>query len=264
VSLWQSASAPNTRERLVAERRSLPWFVVPFPRRAPRVRLICCPFAGGAASFYRPWSAALPADIEVWAAQLPGREARFREPPLEHMDDIVAGLARELRTLDDDVRLALFGHSMGALVAFELARALGAVTGPRASRLFVSACAGPRLERSDLPSPSLSDREFIAEIRRLGGTPEQVLRNDELMQLYLPLLRGDFAVSANYRYAPAPLLDCPIVAFGGLADRTVSRERLLPWAAETTAPFSLRMLTGDHFYLVSAQAELLSALSEAL
>lgn len=210
------------------------------------MRLLCCAYAGGAATAYRPWSSDVSPDIEIVAVQLPGRENRLREPPLERMDDIVGALHREVRPYLDGTPLTLFGHSMGGLAAFELARALH-TTYPVA-HLFVSACRAPRLPRGK-ELHLLPHAEFLAEIRALGGTPEDVLRNEELLEVFVPLLRADLAANETYRYRPAPPLTCPITAFGGTDDLTVHRAHLESWAVETTGPFSLTMLPGGHFFI---------------
>src|SRR5262249_19393623 len=151
-------------------------------------------------------------------------------------------------------------HSLGALVAFELARRLRRDGGPQPARLFVSGCPAPQARTREKSVHTLPDAEFIEELRRLKGTPAVVLADDELMELLLPTLRADFALCEPYAFAPGPPLTCPISALGGLADDTVSRHDLDPWREQTTGPFRLRLLPGDHFFLQAGQPLLLRAL----
>jgi surfactin synthase thioesterase subunit len=240
-----------------------PWIVRPRPNARPRVRLFCFPFAGGGASTYRSWPAHLPADIEVIAVQLPGREERLREPPfrdaMEHCRTLVDVLAPYL-----DRPFAFFGHSMGALVAFELVRTLVAAGGPSPAYLFVSAHCGPRVPHC-LPSVSgLSDRDLVSLLRRLGGTPAEVLEDGDVMRLMLPLFRADLTICETYRYELDAKLSCPISAFGGTLDDFIRRPDLLAWSGETRGAFQARMLPGGHFFIDDAKPRLLQAVAEDL
>ena len=153
-----------------------------------------------------------------------------------------------------DKPFAFFGHSMGALVSFELARLLHKEYKCSPSHLFVSGRRAPQVPDPDPPIHTLPNSEFLQELRRLNGTPEAVLQNDELMQLLLPTLRADFAVLETYVYTPQPLLDYPITAFGGLQDPEVCCEVLEAWRDQTRAAFSLHKFPGDHFFLHTAQS----------
>jgi surfactin synthase thioesterase subunit len=156
--------------------------------------------------------------------------------------------------------LALFGHSMGAIVAFELARALGRDV----VHLIASGSAGPSLPRGGRGLHQLPHDELVAELERLGGTPEEVLQNRELLDLLVPRLRADLTASETYRRRPAPLLACPITVLGGRDDRAVSGASLAAWADETTGGFAQHMLAGDHFFVSTRRAEVLGLIGRAL
>lgn len=163
-----------------------------------------------------------------------------------------------------DRPFAFFGHSMGAIISFELARFLRRHNGPQPTHIFISGRRAPQLNVNDSPTYSLPEAEFAEELRRLNGTPREVLENAELMQLVIPLLQADFEVCQTYQYTPEPPLECPISAFGGLEDKDVSSAMVEAWSEQTTGPFKLWMLPGDHFFVNSEQPRLLRILSQEL
>jgi medium-chain acyl-[acyl-carrier-protein] hydrolase len=163
-----------------------------------------------------------------------------------------------------DKPFALFGHSMGAIVSFELARLLRQNYGISPVYLFVSGRRAPQIPHPKPPTYNLPEPAFLAELRRLNGTPKAVLENAELLQLLLPIVRADFEALETYFYQAQPPLECPIAAFGGLSDTETNIDNLEAWANQTTAAFSLQMLPGDHFFLHSAQSQLLQYLICAL
>lgn len=230
---------------------------------APRLRLFCFPYAGGAAAVFREAAEHLPDDIEIYAVQLPGRPPRMRDAPCTSLAELVEAVSVALHPALD-LPFALLGHSMGGLLAFELARTLRRQGGPAPLHLFVSACRAPQLPRVEPPAHRLPDAAFIERLRSLGGTPEAMLANPELMELFLPTLRADFAVSETYGCAPEPPLDCPITAFGGIDDLQVSRQDLAAWRTQTGGPFQVRMLPGAHFFLTGAPAPLYAGIAAAL
>jgi medium-chain acyl-[acyl-carrier-protein] hydrolase len=184
------------------------------------------------------------------------------EEPFTQMLSLVQAAAEALLPYLDKP-FAFFGHSMGALVGFELARQLRRQNSPKPNHLFVSGCFAP-----DIPDPyplhNLPDSELLEGLRRLNGMPQEALENAELMRLILPTLRADCTVTETYDYTNEPSLDCSISAFGGLQDDLVSRDHLEAWRKQTTASFSLRMFPGDHFFLQTAQPLLLQILSREL
>jgi surfactin synthase thioesterase subunit len=235
------------------------WLAYRVTRPEVRLRLFCFPYAGGGASIYRGWQTVLPPEIEVCPVQLPGREIRFRETPYTNLEDLLPDLAAALFPYLD-LPFALFGHSMGALIAFEFARYLQQRNKLIPVRLFVSGRKAPQFEDTGEAVYRLSDTDFISHLRQLNGTPEEILQNKDLMELVLPTLRADFELCDLYRFSPGQFLVNPITAFGGTADPNTTLTELEGWQTQTTGPFNLRLFNGDHFFINSAQAELLEAL----
>jgi medium-chain acyl-[acyl-carrier-protein] hydrolase len=233
------------------------WFTF-YPNPQSRLRLFCFPYAGGNTLSYRQWSAYLP-NLEILLVQLPGRERRFLEPPFTDLNSLVEALVSEILPYCDRP-FAFFGHSMGGFVAFELTRTLRRRHHPYPAHLLLSGCRAPQLPPSHPPLHPLSDADFIQELRRYNGTPEEVLMNSELIQLFLPTLRADFTLVETYCHITELPLDCPITVFGGLQDVEVSPEDLDGWHLHTTRRFTRHLLPGDHFFLHSSQTLLLQHL----
>ena len=233
------------------------------PNLQASLRLFCFPYAGGAALTFRTWPDSLPITIQICPVELPGRGKRIASVPFTRLQLLVQAIAIAILPYLDKP-FAFFGHSMGGLVSFELARLLRKKYGKSPVHLFVSGYRAPQVPDPDPPIHDLPEPEFLEALRRLNGTPEVVLGNTELMQILLPALRADFAVIETYAYTPESPLACPITAFGGLQDREVSCEDLKAWQQQTNAAFSLQMLPGDHFFLQSAQPLLLQSLSQEL
>jgi len=227
------------------------------------VNLFCLPHAGGCASAYFPWSRALPPFVNLWAVQLPGREGRIAEPAMTSAGRLSAQIVEAITPLLGE-RFALFGHSMGALLAFEIARGLRDRRLPAPVALFLSGCGAPKPRPAANPIHLLPDDGFLAEVRRLGGTPPTVLADAEMMSLVLPRLRADIQLYESYSFSGGPALAVPISAFGGLDDVESPRDELAGWARLTTGAFSLQLFPGDHFYLNSQRAALLRAIGGAL
>jgi len=226
--------------------------------RAPRpsVRLACVPYAGGGASAFRAWSELLPDEVEVVPVQLPGRENRLREPPFEILSELVAALAAALEADYDGTPIAFFGHSMGALVSYEVARLLRRRGKLQPICLFVSGHRAPHLSRSGREIHELPDADLVAELSRYGGIPGQVLAQPEFLRLLLPALRADLRMSGTYTYADDAPLGCPISALAGVSDPLMTAAEVQAWRRHTSADFRLHMIPGDHFFLNTARAEL--------
>ncbi|MEU8238200.1 alpha/beta fold hydrolase [Actinoplanes missouriensis] len=250
----------DKRAQLVARLRgntghAAPWFL-PFSRgEAARARLFCFSYAGGGASMFRGWRDALPGGVDIRAAQLPGRENRVGEPPARRIGPLVDAL-HEAITPYLDLPYAFYGHSMGALVAFELARRLRRAGAPEPAHLFLAAFRAPQLPNPNIKIHHLPD-EVLKTVLRTEGTPQHVLDNEELMRALLPTLRADIELCDTYEYRTEPALATPITVFGGHQDVRVSRSDLEPWQAQAAGPFRLVMLPGSHFFLHSAQDLLL-------
>jgi len=232
------------------------WLVRRNPIAEPSTRLLCLPYAGGAAATYDGWVRHVPAGIDLAAVELPGRGRRFGEPPFREFGALLEALHAEVAI---DEGTVIFGHSLGALLAFELARR----SQPRA--LVVSGCVAPHRAKERQARSALSDEALVEELATLGGTPREVLDNAELMDLLLPVLRADFSVSESYRYRPDSPLGCTIVALGGDSDDDVSEPDLAAWSEHTTGRFHSRIFAGDHFFIRQHEQEAVSwLLHEAL
>jgi medium-chain acyl-[acyl-carrier-protein] hydrolase len=236
---------------------------LPPVRTDARQRLFCFPYAGGGASIYREWAKQLPADVEVCPIQLPGRENRIVERPFTSLEPLIQTLAEVLRPYLD-LPFSFFGHSLGSLVSFELTRYLRRHSLPQPRRLLLSAHRAPQLTDRGKPIHALPDAEFIDALKTLGGTPEEVLRHAELMELLLPTLRADFTIYETYHYQPEAPLACPFTVFGGEDDREVSVPELEAWRLQTTGEFRLRMFPGAHFYIHSHQKLLLQNVARVI
>ena len=236
-----------------------------YPKANPqsRMRLFCFPYAGSTAVVFRNWVQYLPSEIELCAIQYAGRGSRLSEPLAEDVVEIMNGLYPDLQPLLTKP-FAFFGHSMGALVAYEFARRLQREQRQGPFELFVSGCSAPHVRMFDEITYNLPEAEFLGELRRLQGTPQEVLDNAELMQLMMPIIRADFKASQTYEYVPGPRLECPIRAFGGLSDEMVPREELEAWSEHTEGSFRAQMFAGDHFFLNTSQALLMRIITQEL
>lgn len=230
---------------------------------AIRCRLFCFPYAGAGAAVFSRWPDELPADLELCIPCLPGRDARVDEPPATAMALLVADLAQEMLPMLT-LPYALFGHSMGALIAFDLAHELSAIR-LAPSHLFASAQRGPRLPYPAQPIFALPDDRFLAAVLdRYQAIPEPVLRQPDLIALLLRTLRADFTLVEDYRYHAADRLACPVTALGGMDDQKIPREQLSAWSLESSGPFDLRLLPGGHFFLNESRRELLAIIRDRL
>lgn len=223
-----------------------------------KLRLFCFPYSGGGPSAFRGWAEALPA-LDVCLVQAPGREARMREAPLTAMSAFVDSLLPSLKP-HLDLPFVFFGHSLGGLMIFEVARRLRREGLPMPAHLFPSASPAPHLSRVDNPIHHLPDDALRQKLINYQGTPKEILEHEELMQLVLPVIRADFTIWETYAAADEPPLDVPVTAFGGLTDAEVTRDEVDAWRSVTTQKFSLRMLPGNHFFLHSDRSSLLGAL----
>jgi medium-chain acyl-[acyl-carrier-protein] hydrolase len=239
------------------------WFAFTKLQARADLRLFCFSYAGGTAAVFRSWPGRLSASIDVVPVELPGHGTRLREAPIARLDSLIAALAGAMYA-SIDIPFAFFGHSMGALISFELARYLRREYGQCPEHLFVSAHRAPQVPMQPAAARSaLSDEDLIKKLHELGGTPAEVLAQTELMRLVLPTIRADFQLCDSYDYQPEAPLKCPITAFGGLHDRVVSRAELEAWKAQSLSSFRLHMLPGNHFFLQAAQQILFTSFEQA-
>jgi medium-chain acyl-[acyl-carrier-protein] hydrolase len=222
--------------------------------------LFCLPYAGGSAAIYREWDALLSPYIELIAIELPGHGTRRDEALFNTSGPLLDALAPVVAA-DLDKPFALFGHSMGALIAYELARRLLILCNKQPVRLFASGRRAPDFPDTRKPAHNLPDEEFIAELRRLNGTPAEVLADPELLGIMLPMLRADFELTETFTHEPGPTLTCPVSAYGGLSDFDVGQKAIEAWRGVSSGPFTLRMFQGGHFFIHSV-APLLTRLIE--
>lgn len=231
-----------------------------------QLTLLCLPYSGASAMVYSRWRRKLPEWLQLQPVELPGRGARFDEPLHTDMRALAMQLARELRpTLK--APYALFGHSLGALMACELAHAFRALGCPEPVALFASGTAAPTM-RADYDrgfAEPKTDAELIEQLRTLNGTSEEVLANEELMSLTLPVLRADFLLCGRFQPVQRPLLKCPVHVhvLGGKADKATT-EQLIGWSKETQGSFSVDMLAGGHFFIHEHEAKVLRVIKDQL
>jgi len=223
------------------------------PAREAAVRLVCFPHAGGAASAYFAFSRALPSSVEALSVQYPGREDRRGEPVLTDVRELADSLAGALAPWHGE-RLAFFGHSMGAIVAFEVADRLRQHHGVSPVAFFASARRAPSAAREEHVH-LLDDHGLLAELKALSGTATALFDNPEIVRMVLPAIRGDYRAIETYEYSPGAVLDCPVTAFAGAADHRVAIPEVRAWRDHTTGEFALRVFPGGHFYLHEHRAE---------
>jgi surfactin synthase thioesterase subunit len=240
------------------------WVVPLRSLQRPLLRLVCFHYAGAGPSVFREWPRLLPPSVEVCAVHLPGRETRLREKPLAEMPPLVEALAEHLCAFLD-LPVAFFGHSMGAVLAFEVARSHRKWGRQLPEYLFVSGRRAPQLPCTRLPVGHLPDAEFVDEInRRYQAIPDVVRQDPGLMALFLPALRADFALLDSYVCTPEEPLNCPIAAFGGADDEHISAADLSLWREQTTAAFTAQMFPGGHFFVNSVRQDLVGAIAGLL
>ena len=238
-----------------------PWIRRYAPAPDASVRLVCLPHAGGSAAFYTKLARALGPDVDTLAVQYPGRLDRRHDPLVKDMAELADRLVAELVPWTDR-GIALFGHSLGAVLGFEVARRLEAM-GRTPLTLFVSGRNAPSRHRREF-SHLLDDKALIEQVKALGGTDPRVFEHEELVQLALPVIRADYEAVDGYRYEPGPLLSCPVTVLNGTDDPKVSPEDTDAWREHTTGDFDSVVFPGRHFYLVDRHAEVTDAITRRL
>jgi len=229
----------------------------------PRVRLYCFSYAGGSATTFKSWQEHVDPAIEINAVQLPGRGARFRERPATSTQEVVTTLTEVIQA-QDPLPFALFGHSLGALLAFELTHYCQQNHLPMPVHLFVSGCAAPRYRDPPSGFQNMADERFIEVLKAYKGTPREVLEHEELMQVLLPMLRADFTMADNYIHTARQRLDIPMTVFAGTEDDRVSAKQIHGWRDEAGTTFATHWYAGDHFFINNERDRILGCVSEAL
>jgi len=239
-----------------------PWIVRPRPNPGAALRLVCFSYGGAGASAFRTWPTALPGDVELLAIELPGRETRSREPRFERLGPLVTALTDAVAPRIARP-FAIYGHSLGSLVGFGFARELRRRGLPGPCHLFMSGRRAPQLpERAALAT--LPDDELLVALRRMGGIPDVVFAEPDLIAWYLPIIRADIAISEAEVIADDAPLDCPITAFGGLTDELATPAEIAAWRSQTSAAFDHEVFPGGHFFLQTARDEFLGSLARRL
>ncbi len=241
-----------------------PWLMYRKPNPKVRLRLFCFPYAGGGAFVYRDWAKDLPETVEVCPLQPPGRETRFREDPFTDLGLLIQSVANALRPYLDRP-FALFGHSLGALVNYQLAHYLRRQDGIEPAHLFVSGRYAPHRTRESLGISKLPEPQFIESVKKMGGTHPAVFEDRELLRLILPALRADFHLCDTYQFKSEPIpLCCPITALGGWHDQGVTWQDLEEWRKHTSGRFRMYWLPGNHFFINTTKSALLQIMTQEL
>lgn len=239
------------------------WIWRPKPNEQAGLRLFCIPHAGGSAMVFRTWPQDLPDSVEVCGIELPGHGKRIREAPYSRLRTLVVAIVEAMRPYLDRP-YALFGHSFGALVCFETARELQNPKALSPAHLCISGAKAPQLITDGTQFHRQPDARLIDEVRRLGGTPDAILENEEMVSAMLPAIRADYEILETYVYSDAAPLSCPILGMAGAADSEVDRASLQTWAEHTSDGFKMAIFPGDHFFLYQSQAQVLQTLRMAL
>lgn len=238
------------------------WLVNLSPAPGGRTNVICLPYAGGGVAAFHGWPARLPAELDLWVVRPPGRESRLLQPPIRDLHTMVAELTPDVVPLTRRPYV-VFGHSMGALLAYELVRALVGRGLPPPAWLVVSGHAAPHVA---VPGElhKLPEHQLIQRLREYGATPQDLLASPELLRLFLPTIRADLAVAETYRHRPGPKLTCPVAAYRGRDDPEVTHDQCAAWAEVTTGRCVVKDFPGGHFFLEDGRDDMLGHLSALL
>ncbi len=239
------------------------WVNCPKPVAKPKLRLICFPPAGSGTIIYHKWAACLPPNVEMWNMRLPGRESRLRDPLFYRLPPLIESIAETLIP-HLDVPYLLFGHSLGSLISFELTRYIRGPGSPMPLHLILSGHRAPHRPPLMPPIHQAGDEQFLTQVKAMGGTPDAVFENEEIVELMLPPLRADFTVCENYRFLEDKPLDIPINVFGSDQDCHAHEADILAWEQHTTGTFKSKMFHGNHFYFQNDPEPLLSSINQSL
>jgi surfactin synthase thioesterase subunit len=239
-----------------------PW-IAQKPLLTARARLFCFPYAGGGAHAYASWQNSFAPDIEVCAIQLPGRGRRFCEAALSSWEPLLDELCR-LFIKPQSLPFAFFGHSMGGLIAYELAHRIRDLYRAAPLQLIISACSAPGHRLAQTKLHELKDSELVEALGKYNGTPREILENPELLALLLPTIRADFSLVEKYSPQAYSPLDCPITLLSGVRDTHVSEISLTPWKVHTSGSFTHHRFDGDHFFIRTKEQEVIALVSHEM
>ncbi|MEV5376757.1 putative thioesterase [Streptosporangium nondiastaticum] len=257
------ARDPGRRARVASRTDRRKWIQYPRPNPDASLRLVCLPYSGGRASVFRGLAAELPGDVEVCAVELPGHGRRLAEAPMTRLGPLVGQVTD---VIADWIRrpFVLLGYSVGALIGFETAHELARRGLPGPEALFAAAARAPHLRSARPPLHQLSRAGLIEGLHRLAGRHNDLLDNEELVDVMLPVVRADLGLDETYDHKPGRPLGCPVAAFGGSEDWTVPRPALEAWREHTTGGFSATTLPGGHFFLDSSPGLFAEALTAGI
>lgn len=255
----------NTYKDFIVMKTSFnPWLVTYQDCPAAKLRLFCFPHAGGGAHIYHSWTDDLPSRIEVCGLQLPGRENRSHEPPFTDIFKLTREIAKAIKPLSDK-SYAFYGHSMGALIAYEVTRILAREQDKLPAFLFIGARRAPHIPtRKQHQVHTLDDRSIIQVVRQLEGTSSKIISDERVIDYFLPVIRADFALFEKYCYIPEEPIACPIIAFGGTLDKECSKEDIALWRQHTKGYFDMHLLSGGHFFHQHQRQNLLRIIASYL
>lgn len=239
------------------------WFHIKKPAPNAMIRLFCFPYAGGSAQIYSDWYEYLPSTIEVIAIQYPGRGSRFVDPLIGSCEAMVAAILPHISPALTKP-FVFFGHSNGGLVSFELARALQRQGVKQQLHHFISAKRAVHLPKVIEPMHNLPEKEFKRRLEELGGTPPEILAQQELMSLFIPILRSDFSLSETYQYQQTDKLACDTTLLYGLQDKDIPEKDVLAWQELVSKPIEAYPFVGDHFFINSVKTQVLALLKQKL
>jgi medium-chain acyl-[acyl-carrier-protein] hydrolase len=224
-----------------------PW--IRFPHGDAAIQIFCFPYSGGSAQLFQAFARMMPPGIGVYALEMPGRGRRFQDTPHDTLHAQVKEAVAGLAAIRKGPEFLFFGHSLGGLIAFETARELRREGRPIPRHIFVSAIRAPQIPRREQEVHKLADEELLGKLKEMGGTPQEILAHQEILELMLPILRNDFKLYETYAYQEEKPLTCPITAFAGTLDKDVTRADIEAWAMHTSSNFARHMLKGGHFFI---------------
>jgi medium-chain acyl-[acyl-carrier-protein] hydrolase len=235
------------------------WFESLSAAEAPLLRLFCFPYAGGDAQVFRGWQRHLAPEVDVCLAHLPGRGRRLGAPRFTRLQKLVEAIADVIGP-KAETPFAFYGHSMGALISFELARELRRRNAVSPLHLFLSGSQAPGMRKIELRMFDLPEKELIAKLHKLNGTPMELFDDPEIKDLFIPLLRADFEMVDTYECSPESPLMCPMTVYGGSEDERAPVDSLNPWEMHTTAQCKVRIFPGGHFFIQQQSAQFINVL----